>query len=155
MKISRKVIGVLISFSILALAGCGTDKRDETKGNTIGPVSGGSSEGEKLIESATANGSVISFEESGCTITPVETKDDGRTAVQASPGNEDKKSAINIKYGSGCVFQNVKLDRTTGKASFSEVSYADVKKQSHLLIYGDVEDAHNVTASKILIIHFE
>lgn len=148
MRISRKMIGVLACLSMLTLAGCGADKKES-------PVSTVDSEGDKLLESAAANGSVVQFAENGCTLNPVIEQDDGKTAVGAAPGSEDETLNINVKYGTDCVFQYAKINSKTGKTNFSEASFADVKKQSHLLIYGDAEDEHNVTASKVLIVHFE
>ena len=47
------------------------------------------------------------------------------------------------------------INITTGKATISDASVSDIKKQTSLLIYGDFEDTHNLTATKIVIVRYE
>lgn len=42
---------------------------------------------------------------------------------------------------------------STGTAELEQASIADIKKQASVIVYGSYEDAHHVTATKIIICH--
>lgn len=174
MKFTKFMRGILIGMCVLALSGCGVSKggssentdNNATNDNTVNDSkdndtsnvadnvgTSDNTDGESLIRSSALQGSVVEFSDSGCTVTPV--TEDENTAVVAAPGNEKDETNVNISYKTDCIFQKANINITTGKASISDVSVSDIKKQTSLLIYGDFEDTHNLTATKIIIVRFE
>lgn len=175
MKFKKAVRGILIGMCVLALSGCGVSEGGNSK-NTNNNATNDSTvnsstdnntsnitdnmgtsdntDGENLIRSSTLQGSVVEFSDSGCIVTPV-TNEDENTAVVAAPGNENDETNVNISYKTDCIFQKASINITTGKAAISDASASDIKKQTSLLIYGDFEDTHNLTATKIVIVRYE
>ena len=110
-------------------------------------------DGDSLISSSDLQGSVIEFSENGCVVTPV--TNDGNTAAVAAPGNEKEETNVTISYEPNCIFQTAVMNIATGKANISKAAVSDIKKQTSLLIYGSSEDAHNFSASKVIIVRYE
>ena len=175
MKFKKFMRGILIGMCVLALSGCGVlkggssentdnnatndntvnDSKDNDTSNVADNVgTSDNTDGESLIRSSALQGSVVEFFDSGCTVTPV-TNEDENTAVVAASGNENDETNVNISYKTDCIFQKANINITTGKASISDASISDIKKQTSLLIYGDFEDTHNLTATKIIIVRYE
>lgn len=169
MKFTKFMKGILIGMCVLALSGCGVSEdggSKNTDNNTTNDSTVNNSkdngtlnvpdntDGDNLIRSSALQGSVVEFSDSGCTVSPV-TNEDEHTAVVAAPGNENDETNVNISYKTDCIFQKANINITTGKASISDASVSDIKKQTSLLIYGDFEDTQNLTAIKIIIVRYE
>lgn len=133
-----------------------SDKNDSNNtpdGNDSNAV--GSTDGDKLIAAADLQGSVTEFSDNGCTITPVTSSNDGKSAEEAADGYEDEAEKINIKYGDNCIFQRAVISIATGKDTVSEAAKADIKKKTSLLLYGNFDDTNNFTATKAVIVQYE
>lgn len=169
MKFTKFMRGILIGMCVLALSGCGISENASSKNNdnavndlknndksniTDNVEKSGNTDGDSLIRSSDLQGSVVKFSDSGCIVTPVINEDEN-TAVAAAPGNENDETNVNISYKTDCIFQKANINITTGKATISDASVSDIKKQTSLLIYGDFEDTHNLTATKIVIVCYE
>ncbi len=111
-------------------------------------------DGENLIRSSDLQGSVVEFSDSGCIVALV-TKEDENTAAVSAPGNENEETNVNISYKTDCIFQKADINITTGKTGINDASISDIKKQTSLLIYGDFEDTHHLTAEKIVIVRYK
>jgi len=68
---------------------------------------------------------------------------------------KNDETNVTISYKADCIFQKASINTTTGKASISDASVSDIKKQTSLLIYGDFEDTHRLTAEKVIIVYYE
>lgn len=179
MKFTKFMRCMLGGVCILALAGCstsGTGDSKDVQNNTVGVLdsqnpdtnpdastengeadnaeTSDNSDGNSLICSSTLQGSVVDFSDNGCTVTPV-TNEDENTAVIAAPGSESDETNVTVSYQADCIFQIANISITTGKASISDASVSDIKKQTFLLIYGDFEDTYHLTAEKIIIARYE
>ena len=162
---------LIIGASIFALAGCGTsnenditnpDKKDAPNENDSNNTPDGNdssavgrTDGDKIIAASDLQGSVTEFSDNGCTITPVTSSNDGKSAEEAADGYEDEAEKINIKYGDNCTFQRAVISITTGKTDVSEAAIADIKKKTSLLLYGNFDDTENFTATKVVIVQYE
>lgn len=168
MKNLKIAKGILIGLCILTLTGCGggntMDNGMGTQENSwnspttiINNHSGdtGSNDANELINLSTMEGSVIDFSKSGCSVNQTTFEEDGKVAVGAAPGNEHAGTTVNIQYDPNCVFQIAVINRITEKAAISEASIYDIKKQSNLIIYGDFQDKHNLTATRVIITRYE
>lgn len=178
MKFTKLMKGILTGICVVIMAGCGVSENRNTDSHAAnvseprnsdnsldaskdhddpqaddGAGTSDHTDGNSLISSSTLQGSVIDFSDSGCTVSPVTS--DENTAVVAAPGNESEETNVSISYKTDCIFQTATINITTGKASISDASVSDIKKQTSLLIYGDLEDTHNLTATKIIIVRYE
>lgn len=160
MKNSKKVIrGLLLGLCLLAMTGCeikSTDNSLTTNNvNNSNNVKGNSLD--QLIANATLEGGVVDFTNKGCTVSPSKTEDadGGEIAYQAAPGMDNNEDNIKITYQEGCVFQLAVINPTTGKLKISNISKDDIKKQSQIIIYGDYQNASQISASKIVITRYE
>ncbi|MCI8529571.1 MAG: hypothetical protein HFH82_10530 [Lachnospiraceae bacterium] len=106
-----------------------------------------------LYASAAIVGSVIEFSEVGCTVSAVVTEDDGKTGVAAAPGHESEDTNVVVTYQEGCEVQIATIYTSTGTAELEQVSVSDIKKQASVIIYGNFEDTHHISATKIIICH--
>ena len=129
------------------------DSSNTPDGNDSNAV--GSTDGDKLIAASDLQGSVTEFSDNGCTITPVTSSNDGKSAEEAADGYEDEAEKINIKYGDNCIFQRAVISIATGKDTVSEAAKADIKKKTSLLLYGNFDDTNNFTATKAVIVQYE
>ena len=129
------------------------DSNNTPDGNDSNAV--GSMDGDELIAASDLQGSVTEFSDNGCTITPVTSSNDGKSAEEAADGYEDEAEKINIKYGDNCIFQRAVMSIATGKAAVSEAAKADIKKKTSLLLYGNFDDTENFTATKVMIVQYE
>ena len=175
MKFIKFMRGILIGMCVPALYGCGvsegggsqnTDynaandntvndsKENDTPNAADHAGTSDNTDGENLIRSSALQGSVVEFSDSGCIVAPV-TNEDENTAAVAAPGNENEETNVNISYKTDCIFQKADINITTGKAGINDASISDIKKQTSLLIYGDFEDTHHLTAEKIVIVRYE
>lgn len=166
LKIAREI---LLGLCVLALTGCGAgnivDKSTtENTNSSESPVitenneqSGdtASNDANNLIDSSTMQGSVISFSDIGCSVSQAISEDDGQSAKVAAPGSENADTTVNIQYQTNCVFQTAIINRTTEIATISDASISDIKKQTSLIIYGDFEGTHDLTATKVIIARYE
>lgn len=123
---------------------------EENESNTDESMDGG-----EMIAASDLQGSVTEFSDNGCTITPVTSSNDGKSAEEAADGYEDEAEKINIKYGDNCIFQRAVISIATGKATVSEAAKADIKKKTSLLLYGNFDDTNNFTATKAVIVQYE
>lgn len=177
MKNKKRLRALVAGVGIFILAGCSTpnntdtnreiqnkdthmednitepDDKDIPDGNDTN--ADGSIDGGEIIASSDLQGSVIEFSEDGCTINPVTNSDDGSTAVIAAEGYEEEGEKVAIKYGDNCTFQRAVISITTGKATVSEVTKADIKKKTSLLLYGNFDDTENFTATKVVITQYK
>ena len=174
MKNKKLMRALIIGASIFALAGCGTsndtdtngeketrdtyienDSKDTPDGNDSNAVKG--MDGEEMIAASDLQGSVIEFSDNGCTITPTTSSSDGnaKIAEEAADGYEDEGAKVTIQYGENCIFQKAVMSIATGKATVSEVTKADIKKKTSLLLYGNFDDTENFTAAKVVIVQYE
>lgn len=176
MKDKKLMWALVVGASIFALAGCGTPggtgangesetkdtyiengtagpgKKDASNGNN--PDNGGSMDGGEMIAASDLQGSVTEFSDSGCTINPVTSDNDGE-AVIAADGYEDESAKVAVKYGDNCTFQRAAIDITTGNATVSGASKSDIKKKTSLLLYGNFDDTENFTAAKVVVVQYE
>ena len=174
MKFKKFRKGILIGMCALTMAGCGVSENGGAKNNdhVIDDSKDGhlrdetdnmdddhltdetnNTDGDSLISSSDLQGRVIEFSENGCVVTPV--TNDGNTAAVAAPGNEKEETNVTISYEPNCIFQTAVMNIATGKANISKAAVSDIKKQTSLLIYGSSEDAHNFSASKVIIVRYE
>ncbi len=174
MKNKKLMRALIIGASIFALAGCGTsndmdtngkketrdtyienDSKDTPEGNDSNAVEG--MDGGEMIAASDLQGSVIEFSDNGCTITPTTSSSDGnaKIAEEAADGYEDEGAKVTIQYGENCIFQRAVMSIATGKATVSEVTKADIKKKTSLLLYGNFDDTENFTAAKVVIVQYE
>lgn len=123
-------------------------KNDTTADNVTGKV-----DADSLYASAVMIGSVVDFSDSGCTVSPAVTEDDGKTGVIAAPGYESEDTNVKVTYQEDCVVQMATIYTSTGMAELEQASAADIKKQSSIIIYGNFEDTSHVSAAKIFICH--
>lgn len=175
MKIQKKVAAALLaSLCLSAMTGCGNTKtfnNDNNKAtnniqsgkNTMNKDIGDESASSKgisaqqLYNDLDLEGSVVDFNDLGCTITPMKTEkgdDGGEIAYEAAPGKENEEDNITVTYQKDCVFQTAVINATTGETNLSNASKENIKKQSSLIIYGEFKDKHHINASKIIIQRF-
>lgn len=143
---------LLMCLCTLLLAGCGIRGGDNDMPTTHNTNGNGAN---ALFDLSTMQGSVIEFSDIGCSVTPVSVDADGKTARVASPGNENEAETVHIEYLADCVFQIALINPSTSQAVIKDATIQDIKKQTSLIIYGDYEDAHHLTASKIIIARYE
>lgn len=118
-------------------------------------ASGSRGDGE-FLEGANLQGTVVEFSETGFTLSPATTEEDGKVLAEAAPGSESDENNVQITYTDNTVFQIINYS----KDSLSELSREDtdkesVKKQSNVAVFGSCQDAYHWTADKILIIRFQ
>lgn len=99
-------------------------------------------------------GSVVSFSDGFCVITPMQTGEDGRLAYEAAPGHEDSETNITIHYQEGCTVQIAEIDVASGKRDLLDAEIADIKKQTSLIVYGEWVDEHNLNATALYIARY-
>ena len=136
--------------------GHGTDGADasrENQDNTIPTAADEKVDAESLYAAAAITGSVVEFSDDSCTISPVVTEDGGNTGVIAAPGHESEDTNVVVTYEEGCVVQIATIYTSTGEAELEQANIADIKKQASVIIYGNFEDTHHVSATKIIICH--
>ena len=184
MKCKILMKGVLTGMCVLAMTGCGagggsknsseplaadssTDNavKDGDRDNAGNQPDGkkdnkpnnaaDNTEGNNLFDTASLNGRVVRFSDSGCTISPTISSDDGKLASGAAPGYEKEEDNVNVSYKEDCTFQTAAVNVETGNAELDEASVSVVKKQSSILVYGDFQDEHNLTADRVVIVYFE
>lgn len=114
-----------------------------------------STDANALFEDSAIQGRVVEFSENGCIISPVISEEDGQSSKIAAPGNENSDTNVNIQYQENCVFQIAVINTATGKADIRDTSISEIKKQTNLIIYGEFQDTHNLTASKVFISRYE
>ncbi len=153
----------------MCLTGCGgdvsdnpkipTNEADDRETNSMNEPDDGAADNVKnSFDGANLEGSVVEFSETGFTLSPATTKEEGGGLVMeemAAPDPEDENN-IQITYTDNTVFQIVNLSRS----SQSEVSREDadkesVKKQSGVCVFGSCQDSHHWTADKILILRWQ
>ena len=102
-------------------------------------------------------GGVVEFTDSGCSLTPqlTEEADTGEVAYQAAPGAENEADNVLITYQEDCIFQRAIINAATGEAVITDITKAEVKKQSQVTAFGDMTTEKQVSASKIIITQFE
>lgn len=167
MKNTNLIKGLLIGLCVFTLVGCktnGSSDNDnlknsntpvtENQSNSSGKNNGGT-EADDLIDSATLMGSVIDFSDKGCSVSQVTSEDGGKSAKVAAPGSENADTTVHIKYESDCIFQIATISITTGKATITNASILDIKKQTSLIIYGDFDNTHNLSATKVLLARYQ
>lgn len=118
-------------------------------------ASGSRGDGE-FLEGAQLQGTVVEFSETGFTLSPATTEEDGKVLAETAPGSESDENNVQITYTDNTVFQIINYS----KDSLSELSREDtdkesVKKQSSVAVFGSCQDAYHWTADKILIIRFQ
>lgn len=166
MKNSKITRGILICLCALTLTGCSAkNTRDRSsQGDTPDTPAAQSStvsddtestDANELIDSAAMQGSVIDFSSNGCSVSQVTSEDGGKSSKISAPGSENADTTVNIKYQTNCTFQRAVINRTTENAAISAASVSDIKKQTSLIIYGDFEDTHNLTAAKVIVVRYE
>lgn len=178
MKKNKFFIGLAVALCVLSFAGCGTSDKisDDTNNayNTSNPTNANDSnapvdesndsladnqpegdDGDSLIDLSAIQGSVVEFSDGACTITPVETSDDGETAVAAAPGSENTDNNVTVHYQDDCIFQIAQISQATGKASISDADISDIKKQTSLILYGEWSDTYNLNATRVIIARYE
>lgn len=168
MKISSIARGVLIGLCTMALTGCGAgdmveNSTDIPRDTTNSPITEhnnyldetGSDNANDLINSSTMQGSVIEFSDRGCTVSQVIIDKDEQIAMSAAPGSESADTTVTVQYEKNCIFQIAVINIATEKATVQDASISDIKKQTSLHIYGEFEDSHTVSATKIMIVRYE
>ncbi|WP_286154166.1 hypothetical protein [Sporofaciens musculi] len=113
-------------------------------------------DGGEFLEGARLQGTVVEFSETGFTLSPATTEEDGKVLAETAPGSESDENNVQITYTDNTVFQIINYS----KDSLSELSREDtdkesVKKQSSVAVFGSCQDAYHWTADKILIIRFQ
>ncbi len=131
-----------------------TDKADASQETQDPTAADGKVDAGSLYASAAMKGSVVDFSDNSCTVSAAVSEDDGKTGVIAAPGCESEETNVVITYQEDCVVQIATIDTSTGMAELEQASVSDIKKQASVLIYGSFEDAHHVSATKIIICHF-
>ena len=131
-----------------------TDKADASQETQDPTTADGKVDAGSLYASAAMKGSVVDFSDNSCTVSAAVSEDDGKTGVIAAPGCESEETNVVITYQEDCVVQIATIDTSTGMAELEQASVSDIKKQASVLIYGSFEDAHHVSATKIIICHF-
>lgn len=123
------------------------EKSDSTNG----------SDADSLISNSELQGHVVTFSDTGCTISPQKTEkvEGGELASGAAPGYESQENNVNIHYGSNCQFQFAKISIATGKVDLSDADRSDIKKLTSLIIYGERSDDHNIEAEKVYLVRYE
>lgn len=164
MKNLKMTRGILICLCMMLFTGCGavanTDLQKNTPQAPVTENNGGtknpdSDDGNALIDSSALQGSVISFSDTGCSVSQVTYEEGGHIATVPAPGNENPDTTVNVKYQTNCEFQIAYINSSTGKATISSASITDIKKQTSLIIYGTFEDTHNLTATRVIIARYE
>ena len=113
-------------------------------------------DGGEFLEGARLQGTVVEFSETGFTLSPATTEEDGKVLAETAPGSESDENNVQITYTDNTVFQIINYS----KDSLSELSREDtdkesVKKQSSVAVFGSCQDAYHWTADKILIIRYQ
>lgn len=166
MIVSKITKGFLIGLCTLLLAGCGTEHNVDTnkQGSKPNTPTGenskrsedlGTNDANVLLDSAAMQGSVTDFTNSGCTVSQVISADGGQSAKIAAPGSENADTTVTVQYQENCIFQLAFINSTTGKAELRNAAISDIKKQTNLIIYGDFENTHTITAAKVIIARYE
>lgn len=106
-------------------------------------------DGDQLFAECTLTGTVTEFSDDGCKITP--TFQNGAIAYEAAPGYEDESDMVNIIYDKECSFRIANVNIVTGNVVYDAATTEDVKKQTHILIYGVYDSENNLIADHIYI----
>lgn len=126
-----------------------------TQKNEIPPVESDTVISEdELYSGSNLSGRVVTFTESGCTITPQITEDDGSgymIAYEAAPGYEKEEDNVSITYQDGCIFQIAVSNPNTGESVLSHASLSDIKNQVSLILFGTFVDNQHYNATKVII----
>lgn len=110
----------------------------------------------EFFEGANLQGTVVEFSETGFTLSPASTEEDGKVLVEAASGAESDENNVQITYTDNPVFQIVNISRD----SWSELSREDtdkesIKKRTSVAVFGSCQDTYHWTADKILIIRYQ
>lgn len=118
-------------------------------------ASGSRGDGE-FLEGANLQGTVVEFSETGFTLSPASTEEDGKVLAEAAPGSESDEDNIQITYTENTVFQimNFSMD-SQSVLSREDADKESVKKQSSVCVFGSCQDTYHWTADKILIIRYQ
>lgn len=135
------------------LDGSAADAPQENQNDATANGTDGTVDANSLYTSAAMTGSVLDFSDVGCTVSVAVTGDDGKTSIAAAPGHESEDTNVTVTYQEDCVVQIATIYTSTGTAELEQASIADIKKQASVIVYGSYEDAHHVTATKIIICH--
>lgn len=131
----------------------GAGDMSENRNDTMADESGGEVDANDLYASAAVTGSVVDFSDEGCTVSAAVTEDDGKTGVIAAPGSESEDTNVAVAYREGCEVWIATIHTSTGTAELEQASVTDIKKQASVIVYGSFEDAHHLSAVKIIICH--
>lgn len=111
--------------------------------------SGNPVDGDQLFAGCTQSGTVTEFSSTGCKITP--TIQEGNVAYEAAPGYEEESELIHVIYDEACSFQISNVNILDGSVAYDSAAIEDVKKQTHLIIYGAYDGENNLIADHIYI----
>lgn len=131
----------------------GADASQEKPDHTTAHSTDEKVDAESLYLAAAMTGSVVEFSDGSCTVSACKTEDDGKTGVASAPGYESEDTNVEVTYQEDCVVQIAVIDISTGIAELEQASIPDIKKQASVIIYGSFEDAHHVSAEKVIICH--
>ncbi len=106
-----------------------------------------------LYKLADLTGGVVDFSDSGCTISPYITGDDGKTVMGAAPGYESEETNISVSYQEDCEVWIATIHISSGIAEMERVSVSDIKKQANIIVYGSFKNERRILAEKIIICH--
>ena len=175
MKKSRLSKGLAAGMCVMMLAGCGVKDHGsdiqppekahneadqnipsaEHAGSKAGSNTSAKGRFDELANTANIAGSVLEFSDTGCKISQLKTENGGESAYSAAPDSVTEDLTVSIQYGETCEFQIATINKTTGDYSAAEGTISDVKKESNLYVFGEFQDTHNLTATKVVITRYE
>lgn len=151
-----------IGMCIAMLTGCGIRSTPNTTPDSSGNADNGIRQDipaddnfNNLLGSADIAGTVLDFSDSGCKISQMKTDSNGEIAFEADPDNVTEDMTVFIQYKENCEVQIADVNHATGEADIKDGTISDIKKESQLYIFGEFTDTHNLTATKIIIVHYE
>lgn len=171
MKLRKLLVSLIMVAMVFSTTACNAQNGDKNLKSDIGKTNeeiskednksngGDTKHGvEALDENADLEGSVYDFTETGFSLSPAKTYEDGGGVVmeQAAPGSEDKDELVSVTYSNNCIFQILVMD----VASLKEVSREDttlesIKKQTQVKVYGNCQDTTHWTAERIIIVRWK
>ena len=105
---------------------------------------------------ANLEGDAVEFSETGFSLSPASTEEDGKVLAQAVPGLESDENNVQITYTDNTVFQIVNFSIDSKSALLGEETDKEsIKKQSHVAVFGSCQDTYHWTADKILIFRYQ
>lgn len=113
-----------------------------------------STQGDRLLDEATAVGDVLSVGEDSLTLLSAETSADGTLMKQAASGTEDASAGSTVYYDANCQFENAVIDTSTGAVSSSAAVAGDVKRDASVAVYGDIQDDGSILATRVVLLHY-